>query len=43
MNKQTKSRIRPINIENKLIVARGGGGKRQNGRWEGEDMFPVIE
>ena len=38
MNKQTKSRIRPINIENKLMVVRGevsGGFDRMGeGRWE---------
>lgn len=34
MNKQIKSRIRPINTENKLRVARGEGGKMSEGEWE---------
>ena len=36
MNKQTKSRIRPINTENKLMVARGERvemGKMGKGEW----------
>jgi len=32
MNKQTNSRIRPINRENKLIVVREKEGDGQNGR-----------
>ena len=37
MNKQTKSRKRPINTENKLIIASGEGwgmGKMGAGQWE---------
>ena len=38
MNKQTKSRLRPVNMENKLMVARRNGsgvmGKMGQGEWE---------
>ena len=36
MNKQTKSRIRPIKAGNKLMVARGKGemGEIGEGEWE---------
>ena len=38
MNKQIKSRNRPIHIENKLMVVRGepcrGMGKMSEGEWE---------
>ena len=38
MNKQTKSRTRPINTENKLMVARGkmgpGIGKMGEEKWK---------
>ena len=37
MNKQTKSRIRPVSTENKLMAARGKGwgmDKMDEGEWE---------
>lgn len=37
MNKQTKSRIRPLNTENKQMLARGKGwegGTHRKGVWE---------
>ena len=35
-NKQTKSRIRPVNTENTLMVVRGNGGKEMSKISEGE-------
>ena len=34
MNKQTKSRIRPTNIENKQRGRSGGMGKMNEGEWD---------
>ena len=45
MNKQTKSRIRPKNTENELMVARekGAWGDRQNGlKGHGGPRFLVM-
>ena len=45
MNEQTKSRIRPINTENKLMVARGkrGGEMCKMGEGEWRYRLPVME
>ena len=44
-NEQTKIRIRPINTENKLLVARGevGGGMGKMGKVEWRYRLLVME
>ena len=44
MTKQTKSRIRPINTENKLMVAKGVGDGETGKMDEGEQRYrlPVM-
>ena len=36
IDEQTQSRIRPVNAENRLVVARGKGGRRMGKMGEGD-------